>query len=472
MLIKSWRPISLINVDIKIASKVLAFRLRKVIHKVIHCDQTAYVKGRYIGEYVRLIDDLLAYAESENQDGILFAAGIEKAFNLVERNIIFASLKMFGFGKDFIRWVKTFLNDSQSCAMNNGTSTGYFKLERGMRQGDQLSPYLFIALETLFIQVKNDSAIRGFHARSVGIKSSAYADDTTFFVKDSHSLHRILKLMGKSHEFSSLKFSVDKCEACWIGGVKTSQSKPVRCKWILLIKKCIKILGINFSYNKTLANKENYYDLAIDCRALLNIRKQHWLSLAGKIQIFKSLVASKPVYAASVVSISDSFVQEMKSLHKEFIWSNRKPKIKHTALIGDYAESGLKDIDIESKLLSINISWVRQLKDSNFHPWKELATHFLLPLGGTLIFIQILSLAPNLKAKCESLPAFYGEVIKLWEKFSVCSKLTAEQILSEQLWNNKFILSNSKSIDYPALNTKGLAIVRDLFSEDRSVRTW
>ena len=57
-----------------------------------------------------------------------------------------------------------------------------------------------------------------------------------------------------------------------------------------------------------------------------------------------------------MVSISDSFVQEMKSLHKEFIWGNKKPKIKHTALTGDYAEGCLKDIDIESKLLSIKIS--------------------------------------------------------------------------------------------------------------------
>ena len=142
------------------------------------------------------------------------------------------------------------------------------------------------------------------------------------------------------------------------------------------------LLGINFSYNKTLANKENYCDLAIDCHPLLNVWKQHWVSLARKIQVFKSLVASKPVYATSMVSILDSFVQEIKSLHKEFIWSNRKPKIKHTALIGDYVEGGLKDIDIESKLQSIKISWVRRLEDSNFHPWKELATYFLLPLGG------------------------------------------------------------------------------------------
>ena len=62
---------------VKIASKVLAFRLKKVMHKVIHHDQTAYVKGRYIGESVSLIDGLHAYAESENLDGILFAANIK-----------------------------------------------------------------------------------------------------------------------------------------------------------------------------------------------------------------------------------------------------------------------------------------------------------------------------------------------------------------------------------------------------------
>ena len=181
MQIKNCRPISLINVDIKIASKALAFRMKKVLPSIIHYDQTAYVKGRYIEESVSLIDDLLKFAEEENLDGILFAADIEKAFDSVDHNFIFASLKKFGFGDNFIQWVRTIFENSESCIMNNGTSTGYFKLERGTRQGDPLSPYIFIlVLETLFIQARSNPSIKGFRIKNVQIKLTAYADDTTF----------------------------------------------------------------------------------------------------------------------------------------------------------------------------------------------------------------------------------------------------------------------------------------------------
>ena len=87
--------------------------------------------------------------------------------------------------------------------MNNGFSTGYFSIERGTRQGDPLSAYVFLCLEIRFIQIRSDSSIKGFKFNNIEIKLTAFADDATFLVKDVQSLRRILKL-SKTLELSLL----------------------------------------------------------------------------------------------------------------------------------------------------------------------------------------------------------------------------------------------------------------------------
>ena len=124
--LKSWRPIPLINVDAKISSKAIALRIKKVVGNLVHCDQTTYVCKRNIGESVRLINDILEYTNENDMEAILFSAGFENAFDSIEHSFIISTLKAFGFGPDFIQWVKTFFKNVESCVMNNGRSTGYF----------------------------------------------------------------------------------------------------------------------------------------------------------------------------------------------------------------------------------------------------------------------------------------------------------------------------------------------------------
>ena len=190
-LIKNWRPISLINVDIKVASKAIANRLKAVIHNLISVDQTAYVKGRFIGESIRVINDLIEHIDREDEEGILFSTDIEKAFDSVDHNFLFATLKRYGFGTEFVNFIKTLLFDAQSCVINNGYTTDYFKLERGTRQGDPLSAYSFLLVfEVLLIQVREDIDIKGFTVNDVEIKLSCYADDGYFMVKTVDSIKK------------------------------------------------------------------------------------------------------------------------------------------------------------------------------------------------------------------------------------------------------------------------------------------
>ena len=110
--------------------------------KVIRPDQTAYISGRFIGEWIRLISDVLEYTEVKQTEGYMFATDIEKAVDSVDHKFLIAILKTFDLGHEFIQWVKTLFYNQQSCVMNNGHSTGYFALKRGSRQGNLLSAFI------------------------------------------------------------------------------------------------------------------------------------------------------------------------------------------------------------------------------------------------------------------------------------------------------------------------------------------
>jgi len=160
--LENWRPISLINVDAKLASKVIAVRIIKVLPELIHTNQTGYVKGRFIGEVARSIIDVMEYTKQQNIPGILLFIDFEKAFDSIDWNFMLKCLDAFGFGPTLIRWVETFYRDITSCVLNNGICTPYFELQRGVRQGDSLSPYLFIiAAEILALAIRSREDIQG-----------------------------------------------------------------------------------------------------------------------------------------------------------------------------------------------------------------------------------------------------------------------------------------------------------------------
>ena len=167
-LIKNWRPISLLNVDVKIGSKAVAKRLEKVLPYIIHYDQSAFVNGRTIFDATRTISDVMDFTKARDYKGIMTAIDFEKAFDSVNWNFLSKSLESFGFGESFRAWIEMFYNNISSSVTNNGFSTPSFNLKRGVRQGDPLSPSLFIiVLELLAFSVRNDKQIRGIVTRHV-----------------------------------------------------------------------------------------------------------------------------------------------------------------------------------------------------------------------------------------------------------------------------------------------------------------
>ena len=140
--ISNWRSISLLNFDLKMISKSLATRVKKVLSNLNDASQTVYVNERFIGESSRLIDDVIKVCDIQKISGYLLTVDFEKAFDSLNHKFLIAVLKKYGFGEDFIDWIKILLRDQESCVINGGHTTTYFRLERGARQGDPISAYL------------------------------------------------------------------------------------------------------------------------------------------------------------------------------------------------------------------------------------------------------------------------------------------------------------------------------------------
>ena len=185
--IRNWRPISLLNTDFKILSKALAERIKTVLPEIIHTDQRGCIKGRYIGENIRLLEDII---NSKSDDSMILLLDQEKAFDRVEWSWLFKVLKKFNFGDRFIGWIKTMYKYAKSALITNGTISEYFPLSRGIRQGDAMSVLLFIIqAEPLSCMIRNNKDIKGINIISGGvereIKLCQYVDDTNIFLKNS-----------------------------------------------------------------------------------------------------------------------------------------------------------------------------------------------------------------------------------------------------------------------------------------------
>ena len=309
-MIENWRPISLLNVDLKIFSKAVASPLRACLDTIISSEQCAYVEGTFLSQNGRLIYDILEACELFGVEGYLVTVDIQKALDSINHCFLQSVLKTYSFGENFIHIIKTLLKNQESCVINGSKTTKYFPLQRGARQGDPVSAYLFIlVLEVVFRLIKSSDKINGPEIKELMFLYYAYADDTTFFVGDLDSASEILKVFDTFSIYSGLKPNMKKCEIAGLGSLKGEKVALCEVNSIDLAQKTIKILGLHFSYNKKLRDEKKFVSHIKSKENLLKIWKMRTLSIEGKINIFKALAISKIVHLAMVIDVPSDIVQ-------------------------------------------------------------------------------------------------------------------------------------------------------------------
>ena len=255
----NYRPITLLNVDVKILAYTLAERLKKVLPQIIHSDQKGYVKNRYIGFNIRQIQDIIDHSEKFNIEGAILFLDFAKAFDSLEWVFMRETLQKFGFKKQFIRWINTMYSDITGCIINNGSISNPFRIHRGIRQGCPLSALVFVlAVEMLACRVRSDQHLKGYQIKLDGkncsIKICQLADDTTLFLKSKEEISRAMNIIEIFGTFSGLKLNRTKTDGIWLGKLKHTKDKYENINWTL---KPVKSLRIYFGYSEVECQKLN-----------------------------------------------------------------------------------------------------------------------------------------------------------------------------------------------------------------------
>ena len=309
-LLQNWRPISLLNTDYKIGAFVIGNRPQSVMSKLISSDQTAYLRGRYIGSNIRLVEDIFDQSEKGEAEGAVLFCDFEKAFDTLEIQFIIKVLEKFKFGDDLQRWVKTFYNNIDACVKCNNWISKPLQVKRGIRQGCPVSALLFVLVaEIMAINIQCNVNVKGIKLpgrKNKEAKISQVADDTTMFLKDFSSIVNAIEEIKRFSAVAGMKLNVQKTVGVRLGKFNTCNQTVGEISWTTDL---VKALGVYFGHDVKKRIKRNWEEKISQMEQSLKSWDKRNLTMLGRIVVVKTFAVSKLVYLSSVMECTEEYLK-------------------------------------------------------------------------------------------------------------------------------------------------------------------
>lgn len=192
MELKDFRPISLCNVMYKVVSKCLVNRLRTILDELVSCEQSAFVPGRLITDNALLAFECFHTIQTnrrQNRAMCAYKLDLLKAYDRVDWRYLEMALNKLGFAHRWVNWIMACVTSVRYSVKFNGTLLSSFAPSRGLRQGDPLSPFLFLFVADGLSMLLRERVAQGSISpiqicrRAPGISHLLFADDTLLFFK-------------------------------------------------------------------------------------------------------------------------------------------------------------------------------------------------------------------------------------------------------------------------------------------------
>ncbi|GLT87099.1 hypothetical protein SLE2022_051990 [Rubroshorea leprosula] len=382
--LKDYRPISLIGCMYKLLSKVLANRLKAVLPGIISESQSAFLGGRQLVDGVLVLNEVVEEVKRRKQSAFIFKADFAKAYDCVDWTFLEWMMDRLGFGIKWKGWIMECLSTSKISVLINGSPTEEFKAGKGLRQGDPLSPFLFLmigeGLNGLVQKAVSEGMLRGIEIgrRGLAISLLQFADDTIIMGKAAtenifmvKTILRWFELMsGLQINFSKSNIYGYNVPARWVEG----SASMLHCG---VGKSHFCYLGMPVDGNP--GNKKLWEPLVNKFRAKLAVWKAASLSFGGRLTLLNSVLSALPIFYMSLFLIPNSVMIELISIQRNFLWGGVEGQrkiswVKWDKVCGSKVKGGLGVTDLRRKNWALLGKWWYRFGEDAESLWKRIVT--------------------------------------------------------------------------------------------------
>lgn len=354
----SYRPISLLNTDYKLLTKILSDRLQGFLPYLLTPTQLGFVQGRHSTKGVRTaIAAAVAAHQTKHPTQMLLSLDAEKAFDSISWQFLNTSLRHRNFGDPFLNFLQFIQSQTCTTLTVNRLNSSPIPIHRGTRQGCPLSPLLFdLALDPLLRHLHFWKGFQGIMVGSEEIRLSAFADDLLLFVsKPQLTLAPLLHEIEAKGKLLGYKLNVNKSEALVLTGPPIplwSRNFPLRWQ-----SQSLTYLGVQITRNPAKLYSTNLNHFMKSLNEALGAWSNFTLSFIGRANLLKMIMFPKLLYLFQTLPMYLRPRDEklINKLFRTFIWQGKRPRIAYNILQQHKTHGGINFPDIKLYNLATNL---------------------------------------------------------------------------------------------------------------------
>lgn len=326
--VKDFRPIACCNVVYKIVTKLMTMRLRPILQKLISKNQGAFLDRRLIQENVWLMHDLVKnYQAKGGAPRCAIKIDIMKAYDTVRWGFLLRTMKVMGFPTNFIEWTWQCISTARFSVSINGELVDFFKAKRGLRQGDPMSPYLFLLVMEVFGKMLGRTFEKEqlkYHPRCQQLKLSyvAFADDL-FVMARAHvpTLKSIRETLEQFGKISGLNPNKEK-SAIFVAGC-TAEEEAQMTEAIGFPKENLPVRYLGVPLVASRLRERDCLSLIDRIKGRINGWANIKLTYGGRLQLIKSVAVSIQSYWSSIYLLPRRVLKTINSMLSQFLWKGK-----------------------------------------------------------------------------------------------------------------------------------------------------